>query len=77
MRVEEREITSTVRQEENKDARANVTAVIWFKRQLQHGGCGGGQRVALCATEGFVAALTGYVSSRDLNRSIQDGGFPS
>ena len=34
--------------------------------------------VALCATMAFVAALTGYVSSSDLElRSIQDGGLLS
>ena len=52
---------------ENKDAAANVTAKsIWFKRQLNMAVAAVGS-VALCATMAFVAALTGYVSSSDLD----------
>ena len=52
---------------ENKDAAANVTAKsIWFKRQLDMAVAAVGS-VALCATMAFVAALTGYVSSSDLD----------
>ena len=52
---------------ENKDAAANVTAKsIWFKRQLNMA-VAAVVSVALCATMAFVAALTGYVSSSDLD----------
>lgn len=52
---------------ENKEAAANVTAKsIWFKRQLNMAVAAVGS-VALCATMAFVAALTGYVSSSDLD----------